>query len=73
MFESMSALPDTPVDQEPDPVARELRTVVALRRRALERHAGEEAARAAGVALLDAAEQRALALLQSVETPHDPD
>lgn len=58
---------------ELDPVAHELRMVVALRRRALERHAAPESAHAAGIALLAAAEQRALELLQAVETPHDPD
>jgi len=58
---------------ERDPVARELRTVVILRRRALERHAGDDAAYAAGIALLEAAARRALELLQAVEAPHDPD
>jgi len=64
---------DTPAMPGRNPVADELRTVVMLRRRALERHAGEAGAHADALALLAAAHQRALDLLHSVEVPHDPD
>jgi len=63
----------TTAEQGQDRVAYELRSVALLRRRALERHAGDEAAHQAGIALLEAAYRRALELLQAVEGPHDPD
>jgi hypothetical protein len=59
--------------QGQDRVANELRSVALLRRRALERHAGDEAAHQAGIALLEAAYRRALELLMAVEAQHDPD
>jgi hypothetical protein len=59
--------------QSQDRVAQELRSVALLRRRALERHAGDQAAHTAGIALLEAAYRRALELLLAVEAPHDPD